>query len=83
MGDKADTSHTTKLLVSLHSVYTIIDIQKKVCMLDGLKVTYSTWLKLFNLYAHGYDFLDHITFEPPAEDDPSYAQWMKIDVIVH
>ncbi|XP_035830855.1 uncharacterized protein LOC118480228 [Helianthus annuus] len=27
-------------------------------------------------------FLDHITTQPPAKDDPTYEQWMKIDAIV-
>ncbi|KAJ0478294.1 hypothetical protein HanRHA438_Chr00c13g0849691 [Helianthus annuus] len=83
MGDKTDTSsNTTKPSVPLHPVYTVTDITKKVRILDGVKVTYSAWVKLFNLHARGYEVLDHITNEPPAKDDPTYAQWMKIDAVV-
>ncbi|XP_021996404.1 uncharacterized protein LOC110893617 [Helianthus annuus] len=83
MSDKdTDTSNTAKPPVTLHPVYTVTDIQKKVRILDGTKVMYSAWVELFNLHARGYEVLDHITSEPPAKDDPSYAQWMKIDAIV-
>ncbi|XP_022003988.1 uncharacterized protein LOC110901469 [Helianthus annuus] len=84
MGDKGEKSDstTTNQPIPLHPVYTVTDIQKKVRMLDGSKVTYSAWVKLFHLHARGYEVLDHITSEPPPKDDPNHAQWMKIDAIV-
>ncbi|XP_021991145.1 uncharacterized protein LOC110887891 [Helianthus annuus] len=84
MGDKPENSDANipKQLAPLHSVYTVTDIQKKVRVLDGTNVTYSAWVKLFQLHARGYEVLDHITSEPPSKDDPTYTQWMKIDAIV-
>ncbi|XP_022031246.1 uncharacterized protein LOC110932201 [Helianthus annuus] len=68
---------------ALHPVYSVTNIQNKVRILDGEKVTYSSWVKLFKLHAHGYDVLDHIDeTPPPAATDPSYEAWSKIDSIV-
>ncbi|KAJ0737567.1 hypothetical protein HanLR1_Chr06g0208461 [Helianthus annuus] len=68
---------------TLHPVYSVTNIQNKVRILDGDKVTYSDWVKLFRLHAHGYDVLNHIDGSgPPAKTDPSYEAWSKIDAIV-
>ncbi|XP_022023556.1 uncharacterized protein LOC110923807 [Helianthus annuus] len=68
---------------TLHPVYSVTNIQNKVRILDGDKVTYSDWVKLFRLHAHGYDVLNHIDGSgPPAKSDPSYEAWSKIDAIV-
>nr|XP_043615822.1 uncharacterized protein LOC122587722 [Erigeron canadensis] len=68
---------------TLHPVYTVTNIQNKVRSLDGIKVTYSSWVKLFQLNARGYKFLDHIDGTlPPAIDDPNRAYWLEIDAIV-
>nr|XP_043633735.1 uncharacterized protein LOC122604943 [Erigeron canadensis] len=68
---------------ALHPVYSVTNIQNKVRVLDGEKVTYSSWVKLFKLHAHGYDVLNHIDeTPPPAKTDPSYEAWSKIDSIV-
>ncbi|XP_021978657.1 uncharacterized protein LOC110873933 [Helianthus annuus] len=79
MGDKtAPTKPET-----LHPVYTVTNIQNKVRILDGKKVTYSSWVKLFQLHARGYKVLDHIDgTKPPGEEDPAYGNWMEIDAIV-
>ncbi|KAJ0530331.1 hypothetical protein HanHA89_Chr10g0388581 [Helianthus annuus] len=84
MNDKTDNTNTntTTQTAPLHPVYTVIDITKKVRVLDGSTVTYSAWVKLFNLHARGYEVLDHITAEPPSKEDPTYALWMKIDAVV-
>ncbi|XP_022014022.1 uncharacterized protein LOC110913505 [Helianthus annuus] len=84
MGDKADSStSSSKTTPSLHPFYTITNIQNKVRILDGTKVTYSSWVKLFRLNAHGYKVLDHIGGTLPLpEDDPNYGTWMEIDAIV-
>ncbi|XP_022003419.1 uncharacterized protein LOC110900867 [Helianthus annuus] len=68
---------------SLHPVYTVTNIQNKVRVLDGTKVTYSSWVKLFQLHARGYKVLDHIDGTlPPATTDPSYENWAEVDAIV-
>ncbi|KAL4574806.1 hypothetical protein LXL04_021644 [Taraxacum kok-saghyz] len=68
---------------SLHPVYTVTNIQTKVRVLDGVKVTYSSWVKLFKLHARGYKVSDHIDGTPaPATTSPDYAQWGEIDAIV-
>ncbi|KAM0069710.1 hypothetical protein Hdeb2414_s0001g00004701 [Helianthus debilis subsp. tardiflorus] len=67
----------------LHPVYSVTNINTKVRTLDGEKVTYSNWVKLFRLHAHGYDVLSHIDgTEPPGKTDPAYESWSKIDSIV-
>ncbi|KAJ9564286.1 hypothetical protein OSB04_000252 [Centaurea solstitialis] len=68
---------------SLHPVYTVTNIQNKVPILDGIKVTYSSWVKLFKLHARGYKVLDHIDdTPPPAKTDAEYETWAEIDAIV-
>ncbi|KAJ9536153.1 hypothetical protein OSB04_un000671 [Centaurea solstitialis] len=68
---------------SLHPVYTVTNIQNKVRILDGIKVTYSSWVKLFKLHARGYKVLDHIDdTPPPAKTDAEYETWAEIDAIV-
>ncbi|KAJ0620861.1 hypothetical protein HanIR_Chr01g0002231 [Helianthus annuus] len=82
MGDK-NQNPTDPNPKSLHPVYSVTNIQNKVRTLDGDKVTYSDWVKLFKLHAHGYEVLKHIDGSgPPAKTDPSYEAWSKIDSIV-
>ncbi|XP_021995508.1 uncharacterized protein LOC110892666 [Helianthus annuus] len=85
MGDKCDkTAAETAVKNSpLHPVYTVTNIQHKVRVLDGKKVSYSSWVKLFQLHAEGYEVLAHIDgTDRPSKDDPTYASWKKIDSIV-
>uniref|UniRef100_A0A251TEV6 Gag-polypeptide of LTR copia-type n=1 Tax=Helianthus annuus TaxID=4232 RepID=A0A251TEV6_HELAN len=82
MADKQPSSadNPTK---PLHPVYTVTNIQNKVRVLDGDKVTYSDWVKLFKLHALAYDVLSHIDGSaPPSSTDPTYESWSKIDAIV-
>ncbi|KAI3525466.1 hypothetical protein L1887_04283 [Cichorium endivia] len=68
---------------SLHPVYSVTNIQNKVRTLDGTNVTYSSWVKLFKLHAHGYKVLAHIDgTAPPAKTTVYYEQWAEIDAIV-
>lgn len=79
----ANTTTNTNTTKSLHPVYTVTDIQRKVRVLDGTKLSYSSWVKLFKLHARGYDVLSHIDGSPsPAKTDASYEEWSKIDAIV-
>ncbi|XP_022013845.1 uncharacterized protein LOC110913313 [Helianthus annuus] len=82
MGDKGDNTNKPAPVV-LHPVYTVNNIQHKVRVLDGTKVTCSSWVKLFHLNARGYKVLDHIDgTKPPAKEDPNYESWAEIDAIV-
>ena len=59
------------------------NIQTKIRTLDGSKVTYSSWTKLFRLHAKAYKVLDHIDDTPaPPKIDPGYHQWVEIDALV-
>ncbi|KAI3800218.1 hypothetical protein L1987_35529 [Smallanthus sonchifolius] len=67
----------------LHPAYTVTDIQRKIRILDGVKVSYSSWVKLFKLHAQGYKVMHHIDgTKAPAKTDPEYASWSEIDAIV-
>ncbi|KAI3691923.1 hypothetical protein L6452_31726 [Arctium lappa] len=80
----APTTETgPKAATAIHPVYTVINIQNKVHILNGTKVTYSSWVKLFRLHAQGYKVLDHIDGTPsPNQADASYESWCEIDAIV-
>ncbi|XP_076919401.1 uncharacterized protein LOC143580189 [Bidens hawaiensis] len=81
MGD--DTKTAADKTGALHPIYMVTNIQQRVRTLDGTKLTYSSWDKLFQLHAHGYDVLNHIDDTvTPKKTDPSYATWVKIDSIV-
>ncbi|XP_074298227.1 uncharacterized protein LOC141629056 [Silene latifolia] len=48
-----------------------------------MKVTYASWVRLFKPHARGHDVLSHIDGTPaPAETQPSYADWCKVDAHV-
>ncbi|XP_022014553.1 programmed cell death 6-interacting protein-like [Helianthus annuus] len=67
----------------LHPVYAVTNIQQKVRVLDGVKVSYTSWVRLFTLHARGYRVLAHIDGTPPPEKtDPTYDSWLEIDSIV-
>ncbi|KAI3518779.1 hypothetical protein L1887_07592 [Cichorium endivia] len=79
MGDKLEANPTKWL----HPVYTITNVQNKVRILDGTKVTYSSWVRLFKLHARGYKVLAHINgTAPSAPTNPTYEAWSEIDAIV-
>ncbi|KAM0071092.1 putative RNA-directed DNA polymerase [Helianthus debilis subsp. tardiflorus] len=79
-GDDASSRSEPK---ALHPVYSVANIQNKIRILDGVKVTYSAWVKLFKLHARGYRVLDHIDgTAAPAKEAPTYESWAEIDAIV-
>ncbi|XP_021971800.1 uncharacterized protein LOC110866965 [Helianthus annuus] len=86
MGDKIDPQNsatTDPKQQPLHPVYTVTNIQHKVRVLDGVKVSYSSWVKLFLLHAKGYDVLCHVDGSPaPDKDTPEFLAWEKIDAVV-
>ncbi|XP_074291356.1 uncharacterized protein LOC141618149 [Silene latifolia] len=56
------------------------NIQHKIRVLDGTKVTYASWVRLFKLHARGYKVLSHIDGTPaPAQTDESYESWYEVD----
>ncbi|XP_074318428.1 uncharacterized protein LOC141655238 [Silene latifolia] len=64
----------------LHPVYSVTNIQHKVRVLDGVKVPYSSWVKLFKLHARGYKVFHHIDgTRKPSETDSTYEEWCEID----
>ncbi|XP_074299021.1 uncharacterized protein LOC141630028 [Silene latifolia] len=78
---KEDSSSSSK--PPLHPVYTVTNIQNKVRVLDGTKVTYASWVRLFKLHALDHDVLSHIDgTDAPAKTDEAYASWVKIDAHV-
>ncbi|XP_010675366.1 uncharacterized protein LOC104891379 [Beta vulgaris subsp. vulgaris] len=65
---------------SLHPVYAVGNIQHKVRVLDGTKVSYSSWVKLFKLHLRGYKVLHHVDgTAPPPKTDAAYVTWQEID----
>ncbi|KAJ9556976.1 hypothetical protein OSB04_011590 [Centaurea solstitialis] len=78
--DKPESSSSTK---SLHPAYSVSNIQTKIRTLDGSKVTYSSWVKLFRFHAIAYKVLDHLDDTPaPADTDLSYEAWKELDALV-
>ncbi|XP_076928415.1 uncharacterized protein LOC143592364 [Bidens hawaiensis] len=83
MGDKTPQNSADPKSQSLHPVYTVTNIQNKVRVLDGIEVSYPTWVKLFMLHATGYNVVDHIDGSPaPEKNTPEYGSWKKIDAVV-
>ncbi|KAK1431722.1 hypothetical protein QVD17_08299 [Tagetes erecta] len=83
-GDKSSSSGPTETKYHhLHPVYSVTNIQNKVRTLDGEKVTFASWTKLFKLQVKGFKVAEHIDGTlPPPETDPEYEQWMVVDAIV-
>ncbi|XP_074303187.1 uncharacterized protein LOC141637580 [Silene latifolia] len=78
MGDKSAPQKPP-----LHPVFTVSNIQHKIRVLDGTKVTYASWVRLFTLHAKGYKVLAHIDgTKPPAPDADNYDEWCEIDAHV-
>ncbi|KAJ0520481.1 hypothetical protein HanIR_Chr10g0459901 [Helianthus annuus] len=69
----------------IHPQLTILhhNINNKIRTLDGKKITYSSWVKLFNLHLCAYKVLHHIDgTAPPAESDPKFASWSELDALI-
>ncbi|XP_074266307.1 uncharacterized protein LOC141588780 [Silene latifolia] len=80
---KEDGIPSSSSKTPLHPVYTVTNIQNKVRVLDGTKVTYASWVRLFKVHALGHDVLSHIDgTDAPAKTHESYASWVKIDAHV-
>ncbi|KAK9666620.1 hypothetical protein RND81_14G198600 [Saponaria officinalis] len=80
---KDDQSAGNSSKPALHPVYSVTNILNKVRMLDGVKITFSSWVKLFTLHVRSYKVSHHIDdTRPPAKADPKYAEWCEIDAHV-
>ncbi|XP_076955203.1 uncharacterized protein LOC143629945 [Bidens hawaiensis] len=76
-----NTPHTDKQ--PLHPAYTVTNINNKIRTLDGKKVKYSAWVKLFKLHARAYKVLHHIDgTDAPAKIDPTFFVWSEIDALI-
>ncbi|XP_022008336.1 uncharacterized protein LOC110907700 [Helianthus annuus] len=86
MSDKEPTPPSSPAATkqqSLHPAYTVTNIQTKVRILDGTKVSYAAWVKLFKLHAKAYKVLDHIDgSNPPEESHENHETWFEIDALV-
>ncbi|KAJ0955978.1 putative RNA-directed DNA polymerase [Helianthus annuus] len=81
--DTPSSSDTSAKSNTLHPAYSVTNILTKIRILDGTKVTYSSWVKLFKLHAIAYKVLDHLDDTPaPESTDPSYAAWKELDALV-
>lgn len=78
MADKTDPKQPP-----LHPAYTVTNIQQRVRVLDGEKISYPSWVNLFRLHATGFDVLNHIDGSPaPSATSTEYSSWKKLDAIV-
>lgn len=81
--DDATTSNNTKTKDTLHQAYTVTNINTKIRTLDGIKVTYSAWVRLFEIQVNAFKVRDHIDgTEPPDVTAANYAKWSSIDSLV-
>ncbi|KAI3702663.1 hypothetical protein L6452_28411 [Arctium lappa] len=78
MADKTDPKQSF-----LHPAYTVTNIQQRVRVLDGEKISYPSWVNLFRLHATGFDVLNHIDGSPtPEATSTKYSSWKKLDAVV-
>ncbi|KAJ0594581.1 putative RNA-directed DNA polymerase [Helianthus annuus] len=78
-----NSAETSSKPSSLHPAYSVTNIQTKIRTLDGTKVTYSSWVKLFRLHAVAYKVSEHITDTPaPATTSADYEAWKELDALV-
>lgn len=67
----------------LHPAYFVSNINNKIRILDGSKITYSIWVKLFKLHATSYKVMNRIDDTPsPNKNDANYDEWNEIDAPV-
>lgn len=83
MSKDNDAAESSNKPAPLHPAYSVTNIQSKIRTLDGTKVTYSQWVKLFRLHAVAYKVENHIDDSaPPAANSPEYDQWKELDALV-
>ncbi|KAK1440601.1 hypothetical protein QVD17_06430 [Tagetes erecta] len=83
MGDQPESSKVNDTSKSLHPAYTVTNINTKVRTLDGTKVTYSSWLRLFEIQVTAFKVQDHVDgTKPPDASDERHAEWTTIDSLV-
>ncbi|XP_076894597.1 uncharacterized protein LOC143546940 [Bidens hawaiensis] len=76
-------AESSNKLDPLHPAYSVSNIQSKIRTLDGTKVTYSAWVKLFRFHTVAYKVSNDIDESaPPAATSPEYTQWKELDALV-
>ncbi|XP_021992217.1 uncharacterized protein LOC110889035 [Helianthus annuus] len=81
--DAPESSISDKPTKTLHPAYSVTNVQSKICTLDGVKVTYTSWVKLFRLHAVAYQVFDQIDgTEPPPKTAAEYQSWKELDALV-
>ncbi|XP_022023753.1 uncharacterized protein LOC110924016 [Helianthus annuus] len=81
--DEPESSNSDKLTKNLHPAYSVINVQSKIRTFDGVKVTNTSWVKLFRLHAVVYQVFDHIDgSEPPPKTAAEYQSWKELDALV-
>ncbi|KAK1415156.1 hypothetical protein QVD17_30928 [Tagetes erecta] len=77
--ESSKSDQTTRL----HPAYTVTNIHQKVRTLDGVKVSHSSWVLLFNIHVTAFRVSDHIDgTKPPLATDESYKEWKEVDALV-
>ncbi|KAK9079741.1 hypothetical protein SSX86_001414 [Deinandra increscens subsp. villosa] len=67
----------------LSHAYSVTNIHLRVKILDGIKINYNLWIKLFLNHVRAYKVLDHIDgTDPPEDNDPLHTIWNEIDAVV-
>ncbi|XP_022003463.1 uncharacterized protein LOC110900912 [Helianthus annuus] len=67
----------------LHPTYSVTNIQTKIRTLDGTKVTFSSWVKLFRLHVVAYKVLNHVDGTPaPVSPAADVELWQELDALV-
>ncbi|XP_022029982.1 uncharacterized protein LOC110930895 [Helianthus annuus] len=81
--DDSESSSTKPVNPALHPAYSVSNIQSKIRTLDGTKVTYTSWVKLFKFHAIAYKVLNHIDGSTkPKSTGPDFETWKAIDALV-
>ncbi|XP_035838335.1 uncharacterized protein LOC118485919 [Helianthus annuus] len=81
--DEPEFSGSDKSLKQLHPAYSVTNVQSKIRTLDGVTVTYTSWVKLFRFHVVAYQVTDHIDgTEPPPETATEYKAWKELDALV-
>lgn len=80
---ESSSSPENKLKEILHHCYSVTNIHTKVRTLDGKKITYSQWVKLFKLHVKAWKVYNHVDGTPPPDkSDSTHTLWTEIDAIV-
>ncbi|XP_022032281.1 uncharacterized protein LOC110933360 [Helianthus annuus] len=81
--DEPESSNSDKPTKNLHPAYSVTNVQSKIRTLNGVKVMYTSWVKLFRLHAVANQVFDHIDgSEPPPKTAAEYQSWKELDALI-